>query len=147
MATETTTALDRVLYLTTLVSADMARFQAESGLTSARVHLLWILGLSGPGTQQSLAAALDVSARNITGLVDGLVASGHVTREPDPQDRRAKVVTPTALGERTIRELRESHVDLASQLFGELPPEELAAFVATLDQTIATFERLMEEIA
>ncbi len=137
-------ALDKVLHLSALVSADLARYEEESGLTDSRVHLLWILGLTGPGTQRSLATALNVSPRNVTGLVDGLVASGHVTREPHPHDRRANVVTPTRLGQQTIRELRKGHEDLARQLFGQVPPDQLAAFVATIDHTIATFARLMQ---
>ncbi|MET1058334.1 MAG: MarR family transcriptional regulator [Nocardioides sp.] len=140
-----TDALNRVLELATLVGTDMARFERESGLTASRTHLLWVLGASGPSTQQSLAAALSVSARNITGLVDGLVASGHVSREAHPTDRRATLVTPTANGETAIRELIDSHQHLARQLFGHLPAEQLAAFAATLDETIATFARLMEE--
>lgn len=145
MAIQYVTVLDKVLYLSTLVSADLARFEMESGLTVARVHLLWTLGLAGPVTQQSLATALEVSPRNVTGLVDGLVASGHVTREPHGSDRRAKVVTPTALGDRTIRELRAGHENLAKQLFGQVSPEDLARFVTTLEDTIATFARLMAE--
>lgn len=145
MSDQLTSALDRVLHLSALVSADLARYEADSGLTVARVHLLWMLGLNGPCTQRSLASALDVSPRNVTGLVDGLVESGHVTREAHPRDRRAKVVTPTRRGDQTIRELRESHEDLARQLFGQVPPDQLTAFVATVDQTIATFARLMGE--
>jgi DNA-binding MarR family transcriptional regulator len=138
-------ALDKVLHLSTLVAGDLSRFERESGLTSARVHLLWILGLSGPSTQQSLAQALDVTPRNVTGLVDGLVASGHVSREPHPADRRATLVTATELGLRTIDELQDSHRHLAEQLFAAVPARRLAAFVTTLDETIATFERLTEE--
>lgn len=137
--------LDKVLHLATLVAVDMARFEKESGLTGPRVQLLWTLGLTGPITQQALATALNVTSRNITGLVDGLTASGHVTREPHPTDRRATLVTPTAFGERTILELRDSHRDLATQLFGPVPRQQLDAFVVTLDQTIATFTRLMEQ--
>jgi DNA-binding MarR family transcriptional regulator len=81
----------------------------------------------------------------VTGLVDGLVASGHVSREPHPADRRAVLVTPTPRGQATIRELVASHDDLAQRLFGEVPAERLAAFVTTLDHTITTFARLMEE--
>ena len=139
-------ALDSVLRLSTLVAADMARFEEDSGLTTPRLHLLWTLGLSGSATQRSLATSLDVTPRNVTGLVDGLVASGHVTREPHPTDRRATLVTPTELGRRTVRDLRDSHEDLAGQLFGAVPSGQLASFVRTLDETIATFERLMEEV-
>jgi DNA-binding MarR family transcriptional regulator len=142
--TELTRALDKVLHLSTLVATDLSRFEHASGLTSARVHLLWALGLAGPSTQRALAEALEVTPRNITGLVDGLVASGHVTRESHPSDRRATLVTPTELGQRTIRELRESHEDLARKLFGSVPPRRLTAFVTTLDETITTFAALME---
>jgi hypothetical protein len=57
-------------------------------LTPSRAHLLWELGQRGPVTQQVLAA-LRVTPRAMTGLVDALVASGLVTREPHPNDRRA----------------------------------------------------------
>jgi DNA-binding MarR family transcriptional regulator len=142
---ELTDALDKVLHLATLVGTDLTRFQRESGLTVSRIHLLWVLGAVGPSAQQSLAAALGVSARNVTGLVDGLVASGHVTREPHPTDRRATLVTPTVEGAAVIRELIESHEHLARQLFEHVPADRLAIFVTTLDDTIATFSRLMEE--
>ena len=140
-----TAALDKVLHLATLVATDMARFHRESGLTTARTHLLWVLGADGPSTQKALADALAVSARNVTGLVDGLVASGHVSREPHPEDRRATLVTPTAMGAAAIRELRDSHEQLARQLFGHVPTERLADFAAILDETISTFARLMDE--
>ena len=140
-----TAALDKVLHLSMLVAADLARFEKDSGLTTPRVHLLWTLGETGPTTQRALATALDVTPRNVTGLIDGLVASGHVTREPHPTDRRATLVTPTELGAKTIHELRASHDDLARQLFEAVPPQRLSSFVTTLDETIAIFARLMEE--
>jgi DNA-binding MarR family transcriptional regulator len=144
---ERTGVLDRVLHLATLVQADMARFQEETGLTAARTHLLWVLGAAGPSTQAALAAALDVSPRNVTGLVDGLVASGHVTREAHPTDRRAALVTPTAAGEAAVAELVRSHAELADQLFGGVAPRDLAVFARVLDDVTATFARLVEEAA
>ena len=140
-----TAVLDRVLHLATLVQADLGRFEREQGLTTSRVHLLWVLGASGPSTQQSLATALDVTPRNVTGLVDGLVASGHVTREPHPGDRRATLVTLTELGARTVEDLVRSHARLAEQLFGDVPGDRLAAFAEVLEETTNRFARLMEE--
>lgn len=141
------TALDRVLALNALLTADLARFEAEHGLTGPRVHLLWELGRSGPCTQRDLASALEVSPRNVTGLVDGLTATGHVTREPHPGDRRATLVTLTPAGERFVGDLRTSHDDLARQLFGDLPPARLDAFVEVLDETVARVAGLMEDHA
>ncbi|QBX55415.1 MarR family transcriptional regulator [Nocardioides seonyuensis] len=144
---EETAALDRVLHLAALVQRDLSRFERESGLTTPRVHLLWVLGETGPTTQQRLSAALGVTPRNVTGLVDGLVSSGHVTREPHPTDRRATLVTPTEDGARVIVDLVSSHAELAHELFGDLPATRLAAFSATLDQTIETFTSLMGDHA
>jgi DNA-binding MarR family transcriptional regulator len=73
------------------------------------------------------------------------VGSGHVSREPHPTDRRATLVTPTAKGEAVIRSLSDGHEQLAGQLFGHVPREQLVVFSSTLDDTIATFARLMEE--
>ncbi len=143
--TDLTVVLDRVLLLSTLVQADLARFERDEGLTTSRVHLLWVLGQAGPSTQQALAVALDVTPRNVTGLVDGLVTSGHVTREPHPADRRATLVTPTEKGRRAIADLVRSHEDLAQRLFDEVPRERLAVFAEVLEETAARFARLMEE--
>ncbi|MGH9251686.1 MAG: MarR family winged helix-turn-helix transcriptional regulator, partial [Acidimicrobiales bacterium] len=74
-------ALDQVFELTVLLHDDMTASLARDGLTTSRAHLLWELRQLGPTTQTTLADALGVSARNVTGLVDGLVAGGFVTRE------------------------------------------------------------------
>ena len=54
-------------------------------------------------------------------------------------------MTPTAKGQAAIRSLVDSHEHLARQLFGHVPSDQLAVFTATLDDTITTFARLMEE--
>ena len=81
-------ALNRILELTVLLGRDMTDSLAREGLTDSRAHLLWQLQQRGPCTQRTLAADLHVTPRTITALVDGLVATGFVTREPHPSDRR-----------------------------------------------------------
>lgn len=136
--------MDKLMALSIAISKDMARYEKESGLTTARIQLLWELA-GGATTQQQLAAAMGVSPRNVTGLVDGLVASGHVTREPHPTDRRAALVTPTDSGAATIAELQSSYADLAQGLFGHLEQRRLAEFESVLDDTIARFAKLVED--
>src|SRR5918994_5550914 len=93
---------DRLLEIALLIQDDLATSFAGTGLTTARTHLLWVLHHSGPSNQQSLAAALSVSPRNVTGLVDALEAGGYVARQPHPTDRRATLVTLTGRGRQTM---------------------------------------------
>jgi DNA-binding MarR family transcriptional regulator len=120
--------LDRILELTVLLGRDMAGFLAREGLTQARVHLLWQLAQRGPCTQVTLAADLHVTPRTITALVDGLVATGFVTREPHPADRRATLVTFTERGRTTAQALLDDHRRLARQLFAGLPDDVFGSF-------------------
>lgn len=130
-------ALDRVLLLTVLLGADMERDLAARGLTTARTHLIWEVHRRGPCTQRTLAAALDVSPRNVTGLVDALVATGFVTRQPHPSDRRATLVTLTDQGTRVAVDLVQGREQLAELLFAGMPGDTFAGFVEGLDVVLA----------
>ncbi|MFC3504681.1 MarR family winged helix-turn-helix transcriptional regulator [Micromonospora krabiensis] len=131
-----TGALDRVLELVVVLGDDMTRGLAREGLTESRATLLWTLRRAGPVTQRDLAEALGVSARTITGLVDGLAASGFVTREPHPTDRRAFLVTFTPHGVATVEGLEQGQREFAELLFGAMPADRLDAFVAGLDDIL-----------
>ena len=138
-------ALDRVLELTVLLGRDMTDSLAREGLTDSRAHLLWQLQQRGPCTQRTLAADLHVTPRTITALVDGLVATGFVTREPHPSDRRAALVTFTERGRATARALVDSHRRLARQLFAGLPDDAFGSFDAGLRHVIKEFRRVLAE--
>ncbi|MGH3923809.1 MAG: MarR family winged helix-turn-helix transcriptional regulator, partial [Pseudonocardiaceae bacterium] len=98
-----------------------------------RAHVLWELLQRGPTTQRVLADAMGVSARNVTGLVDALVATGFVTREPHPTDRRATLVSFTEHGAGTAEALRRGQHDVAQMLFGAMPAERFNCLVEGLD--------------
>lgn len=132
-----TEALGRILELVVVLSDDMTRSLAAQGLTDARAHLLWELRRRGPSTQRVLADALRVSPRNITGLVDALVATGFVTREPHPTDRRATLVTFTDHGAATTAAMERDQHEFARILFADMPGERLAALVEGLDDVLA----------
>lgn len=129
-------ALNRLLEVVVFLGNDMTESLARDGLTGARAHVLWELQRSGPTTQRALADAMNVSARNVTGLVDGLVATGFVTREPHPTDRRATWVTFTDRGAATARQLQAGQQELAGQLFAEMPDKQLDCFLAGLDEVL-----------
>lgn len=139
-----TDALDRLLAVTQLLGEDMNAMFAREGLTPARTHLLWEVARQGPSTQRVLADALSVTPRNITGLVDGLVASGFVSREPHAGDRRATLVTLTPRGLELTTQMQHGYIDLAGALFGDLPAEALRSFTEVLGTVL---DRLRIQIA
>ncbi len=57
---------------------------------SAMEHLIQ----SGPLSPTDLAKRLDISTAAVTSVIDRLTAVGHVTREPQPNDRRGVLVVP-----------------------------------------------------
>lgn len=114
--------LDRLLQIGDLFQKDMARAFEGTGLTTARVHLLWVLQHAGPSTQQTLARLCEVSPRNITGLVDALETSGHVRRAPHPSDRRAVLVELTASATETMAQMEKEHAELNATLLESVAP-------------------------
>jgi len=139
--------LDRVLELVTLLNEDMAHGFARDGLTGPRAHLLWELHHRGPSTQRTLADALRVSARNVTGLVDGLVDTGFVTREPHPTDRRATLVSFTELGAKTAGAMDRDHRELARLLFARMPAKRLEGFAEDLDEILSRLRKALDDDA
>jgi DNA-binding MarR family transcriptional regulator len=125
-----------MMELNILLNEDAERGMAKSGLTLSRAGLLWEVFHRGPVTQRVLSEALKVSSRNITGLVDGLVDTGFVTREPHPTDRRAILVTLTEAGQAATTSMVLAQQEFATTLFGDLGEGELAGLVASLDKIL-----------
>lgn len=138
-------ALDRVLELTVLVNEDMNRTLPEDGLTPSRAHLVWELHQRGPSTQRVLADALQVSARTITGLIDGLEATGFVTREPHPADRRATLVTFTPHGQQIADKMVRDQKMFADILFEGMPRERFDGLVEGLDDVLARLRKAVAQ--
>jgi DNA-binding MarR family transcriptional regulator len=67
----------------------MDRWLERHDLSEGRLGVLWRLRFAASVTLGDLAESLDVSPRNITGLVDHLERDGLLERFPDPVDRRA----------------------------------------------------------
>ena len=138
------TVLDRLLEIGELFQKDMARAFAGTPLTPARTRVLWELQHGGSSTQHALAERLEVSPRNITGLVDALEAGGYVTRTPHPGDRRAIIVSLTASARGMMREMQREHADLTDDLLEAVEPADRAALQRGVD---AIAGRLRELIA
>lgn len=80
------------------------RLLSDLGLR-VRSYSVLALACGGLGpTQRQLAEFLRLDPSQIVALVDELEAAGLVRREPDPTDRRSKVIVATDAGEARYRE-------------------------------------------
>ena len=142
-----TLLLDRLLLIGDLFQRDMGRAFDGTGLTTARVHLLWVLQHAGPSTQRDLARLCDVTPRNITGLVDGLEESGHVRRTPHPTDRRSVIVELTPTAAETMTRMQQKHAELNDTLLAAVAPEDRAGLERGIAAIAAHLGDLVAEAA
>jgi DNA-binding MarR family transcriptional regulator len=138
------TILDRLLEVSEMFQRDMAIAFAGTPLTPSRVRVLWELAASGPSSQHALATRLEVSPRNITGLVDALEAGGYVARSPHPTDRRSIIVSLGASAHEMMRTMQQEHAELSADLLGAVAPADREALVRGID---AIADRLRELLA
>ncbi|MRG60821.1 MarR family transcriptional regulator [Agromyces sp. CFH 90414] len=138
------TVLDRLLLISELFRKDLLNAFEGTPLTTARTRVLWVLAATGPSTQQALAALLEVSPRNVTGLVDALEASGYVRRTPHPTDRRATIVELTESAATFMAGMQRDHAELSATLLAAVRPADREAFERGLE---AIADRLGELVA
>ncbi|MGD1173430.1 MarR family winged helix-turn-helix transcriptional regulator [Mycobacterium seoulense] len=137
--------LDRA-ELEKLMSADMRALTAQSdriGRHFARqnevggtdlhalLHIMVAETAGTPLTPAQLRQRLDVSPAAITYLVDRMIDSGHLRREPDPDDRR-----------KTLLRYEESGMALARSFFTPLGAELRAALADVPDRDLAAAHRV-----
>jgi DNA-binding MarR family transcriptional regulator len=116
---------------------------AERGFPDVRpVHGFVFAELSGkPSTATELAAALQVTKQAAAQLIAYLSERGYVHKEPDPDDRRAQLVTLTPRGQACTVAARESAEQCVQQWRKKLSAKEFRSLVTMLD-TIAVPGRL-----
>lgn len=104
---------------------DRALEDAQLGLTAGEARALLHVGLAEPSRQSALAARMGVEPMTLVGYLDRLEGCGLILREPDPSDRRAKVVRLTSKG-RPLLERAESVTRAAREAaMTDFRPEEV----------------------
>jgi DNA-binding MarR family transcriptional regulator/GNAT superfamily N-acetyltransferase len=110
------------------------------GLPLGTARLLFEIGAEPkPVTVQRLRARLDLDSGYISRMLRSLEEQGLVTVEPDPDDRRRRLVQLTALGRRTRRMLDDRSEELAARLVEPLSERQRAR----LSEALATADVLV----
>ena len=129
------------LYLHLMRTAD--RRMAEQGASLARTKLLLCLQKWGSVRAIDIAEFFNQSPRTVTEAIDGLERDGLVKREPDPTDRRAKIIHITSKGEQAAAKTEPLRRQIVDQTFGVLDEAErsqLAAILTKLSAALQTGE-------
>ena len=100
----------------------MLRIWQDKSVSKLHMFVLMLLENHGPLTMSRLAALVDVSLSNLTGIVDRMEQHGLVERVRDDRDRRLVLVRATASGVARCEEM------------DGLRREQLRLLVAALDE-------------
>jgi DNA-binding MarR family transcriptional regulator len=112
--------------------------EAETPLLAAHDVGMWDYAVlsaleAGPAqTQARLAAAIGRDKTRLIGSLDGLERRGLVVREPDPADRRNRVVALTGEGRALLARCRADVRAMEDDLLGDVPAGDRAVFLRTL---------------
>lgn len=96
----------------------------DEGVSLARSKFLLLLSCEGPQRSTDIAAALGFAPRTVTEAIDGLERDKLVIREPDPKDRRAKIVSITDTGRAVIDAAQQPHKKTIEAIFGSLDEDQ-----------------------
>lgn len=120
--------------LSRVIRAEMDRRTTEAGLglTTGEGRALLNVSRTGPIRQTALAERLGVEAMTLSGLVDRLEAKGFVERQPDPADRRAKLVILTEAGSTVVRQIEPIAAAIRSEAALGIDPDDWQRLLVSL---------------
>jgi DNA-binding MarR family transcriptional regulator len=100
---------------------------AASGLEPGWYDVLATLRRAGPAYKlrpTDFAATLMLTSSGTTKRLDRLEAAGHITREPDPSDRRGVLIALTPKGRRLVDRAAVTHMANEKRILSGLTPAE-----------------------
>ncbi|MFI5841409.1 MarR family winged helix-turn-helix transcriptional regulator [Catenuloplanes sp. NPDC051500] len=100
---------------------------APFSITPSQSRALGVLAHHGPLRLSAVAEHLHIAPRSATEVIDGLEALGYAARRPDPDDRRATLVSVTEAGTAAGQAIQAARLAEADRIFGALAAEDRAA--------------------
>jgi DNA-binding MarR family transcriptional regulator len=96
----------------------------DEGVSLARSKFLLLLDCQGPQRSTDIACALGCAPRPVTDAIVGLERVKLVKREPDPKDRRAKIVSITDTGRAVISAAQQPQHKTIEAIFNVLTEDQ-----------------------
>ncbi|MFB7509926.1 MarR family winged helix-turn-helix transcriptional regulator [Streptomyces broussonetiae] len=140
LLTEAITRLQRALH-SSMIRTD----HPGEALPVAQVELLQALREHSPAHISDLTARRHLAPSTVSGLISRIVGAGLVTRDVDPVNRRASVVTLTAAGRERLAAWTRTHKDPMDTAFAALDDSERAVVAEALPVLVRLAEHLDEQ--
>lgn len=129
--------IGRITRVSALIQRELERVFALHGLTGGDFDVLATLRRSeGPLTPGELSHSTMVTTGGMTKRLDRLEALDLIRRQPDPNDRRGRLIALTDEGRALIDRAVEAHLQNEERLLADLP-------AAKRDQLVALLRELL----
>lgn len=103
----------------------------------SRERILTLLSEQEEGMRQKeIGERMRMNPSSISEFINRLESDGYVSRQVDPQDRRATVITLTDLGRARAWEVQDMQEERLNRVFGNLTDDEKRQLIALLDKLI-----------
>src|SRR3954454_19935026 len=116
----------------------VAEALATIGLTPALFGLLNLIGSRDGAIQQELGTTMGIDPSTMVSLLDQLEGAGLAKRRPCPRDRRAREVTITGKGRRTLERGRKTAQQVEDEVLGGLTAAERRDLLELLRRALDT---------
>ncbi|MFI5711295.1 MarR family winged helix-turn-helix transcriptional regulator [Kribbella sp. NPDC051620] len=129
-------------FRTTLTLAQRLRYAMderlrEDGLTTQQAALITVVVAAGKPSLAEAAAALGSTHQNVAQIVAALVRKDLLQVEPDPADKRRKLLSATNHSAAFWKERDAGDFAAVADWFADLTPAELQTFCDLSDRVIA----------
>ncbi len=119
----------------------------EISLDRAAYGIMCWIRDHGPQRLGELASAFGLDPSTITRQVQSLEREGFVERTPDPQDRRAAVLSLSADGVAMLEETRARRREWLARILADWSEEERTELGRLLEKFNTTIDRLAAELS
>jgi len=115
---------------------------AAAGLTPTRISILFTVARLGPIRLSELAEEEGLNPTMLSRVIADFAESGLVTRDCDPEDRRAALVQATADGRKLCERMRGERTDVLEVALASLSEDDRRA----VEQALPVLEQLAQSL-
>lgn len=118
-----------------------------SGLTVRMRAVLEILADGGAATVPDIAQRLEIKRQYVQLMINATHAAGFTEAVPNPRHQRSKLIALTEVGQSLITQVMQREKELLQTIGSDLPEDELAITLRTMQRLIARLKSSAEEHA